>query len=270
MPVFLFAVFVAGINSLQQIILIFVSIHFFLYPASNGFNSYYDKDEKSIGGLKNPPPVSRELLIVSLIFDAIALLLGLMVSLQFSVMLLVYGLISKAYSHPGIRLKKYPVIGWLTVSFFQGFFVFLTVITGLHLGWQLPFNYNYVIPALLSTLLLMASYPMTQVYQHKEDKIRGDLTLSLKLGILGTFHFTALMFFLASTGYLYFFIVRYDFVTAVLFLMFLSPVLIYFLWWYLQVRRDTSAADFQSTMNLNLISSLCLNGFFLWKILGDI
>ena len=30
------------------------------------------------------------------------------------------------------------------------------------------------------------AYPMTQIFQHEEDK-RGDETLSLKLGIKGTF-----------------------------------------------------------------------------------
>ena len=41
------------------------------------------------------------------------------------------------------------------------------------------------IPAILSSLLLFGSYPMTQIYQHEEDARRGDKTLSLKLGIQG-------------------------------------------------------------------------------------
>ena len=34
--------------------LIFVILHILVYPASNGYNSYMDRDEGSIGGLKNP------------------------------------------------------------------------------------------------------------------------------------------------------------------------------------------------------------------------
>ena len=54
------------------------------------------------------------------------------------------------------------------------------------------------IPALLTTMMLMSAYPITQVYQHKEDRERGDFTLSLSLGILGTFHFTAFAFVMTT------------------------------------------------------------------------
>ncbi|MEJ7660328.1 MAG: UbiA family prenyltransferase [Hymenobacter sp.] len=37
---------------------VFVVLHLLAYPASNGCNSYYDKDEDSIGGRK-PRPRSR-------------------------------------------------------------------------------------------------------------------------------------------------------------------------------------------------------------------
>ena len=41
--------------------------------------------------------------------------------------------------------------------------------------------------AFLCTLMLLGSYPMTQVFQHEEDAKRGDLTLSRILGIKGLF-----------------------------------------------------------------------------------
>jgi len=94
-----------------------------LYPASNGYNSYFDKDEKSIGGLKNPPPVNTSLYYFSILLDIAAIVIAFWkISLLFSIMLLIYGLISKAYSHPSVRLKKYPILGWLTVGIFQGSF----------------------------------------------------------------------------------------------------------------------------------------------------
>src|SRR5688500_6701238 len=113
MPVFLFSLAVSPNVTGNTLLWTFIIFHVFLYPASNGYNSYFDKDEKSIGGLKNPPPVNKVLYYLSLSFDAIALILGyLMINLSFALMLLVYGLVSKAYSHPDIRLKKYPVTGW--------------------------------------------------------------------------------------------------------------------------------------------------------------
>src|SRR5690554_7006697 len=44
----------------------------FRSPASNGYNSYFDKDEESIGGLETPPPINKALLHYSFFFDAIA------------------------------------------------------------------------------------------------------------------------------------------------------------------------------------------------------
>jgi 1,4-dihydroxy-2-naphthoate octaprenyltransferase len=95
MPVFLFAASISPIEDLGRFVLVFFILHLLLYPASNGYNSYFDKDEGSIGGLKNPPKVSHELYIVSLIFDGLALILGLIISWQFVIMLFIYGAISK-------------------------------------------------------------------------------------------------------------------------------------------------------------------------------
>ena len=53
------------------------------------------------------------------------------------------------------------------------------------------FEKTNLLLALVSTLFLCGSYPLTQVYQHEEDARRGDRTLSLRLGIRGTFVFAA-------------------------------------------------------------------------------
>src|SRR5690554_3619360 len=98
LPVFLFSLaFVEGLEP-GGVLLVFVILHFFLYPSSNGYNSYYDKDEESIGGLKYPPKVNKGLRYLSFAFLGASLLLGLLVNVAFSSMLLVYSLISMAYS----------------------------------------------------------------------------------------------------------------------------------------------------------------------------
>ena len=270
MPVFVLACAlpVNGIDHFNTA-LCFIILHFLVYPASNGYNSYFDKDEYSIGGLKNPPKVSKELYWVSLALDGVALILSLYISIEFALMILLYGLVSKAYSHPSIRLKKYPILGWLAAGIFQGYFtVLLSVMAIYEMSLGETLNSRIQLPALLSTVLLLGSYPMTQVYQHDEDGRRGDETISRKLGILGTFHFTALAFTLALFGYFGFFYTIFGLQKAVLFPLFLSPVLVYFLSWYLRVRKDPNEADYTSTMHLNLISSLMLNGYFLYLFLA--
>ena len=105
LPIFLFAVSISNNPFLGNVLLVFFILHFLLYPASNGYNSYFDKDEGSIGALKNPPEVSLQLYRVSLLLDGIAILLGFLINWQFVVMIFIYGIVSKAYSHPSIRLK---------------------------------------------------------------------------------------------------------------------------------------------------------------------
>ncbi|MEL6534278.1 MAG: UbiA family prenyltransferase, partial [Bacteroidota bacterium] len=255
MPVFLFALAFDPQVVWWEAVLIFIILHLLVYPASNGFNSYFDKDEDSIGGVEKPLPVSRQLYWAALLFDALGLLLSLIISIEFALMVLLYGLISKAYSHPSVRLKKYPVAGWLIVGLFQGYFTWCMVWIGLH-GWTAFLAEPAVhLPAALSTLLLWGSYPMTQVYQHEEDARRGDQTLSLMLGVRGTFRFVMVVFGLANFSLLFLFYSQFSLTLAVLFQLALTPVLIFFLRWYLAVLKDVRAADFKRTMQLNLLSS---------------
>ena len=107
LPINLFSLSLSPNLNDSRMFWVFFILHFFLYSASNGYNSYFDKDEKSIGGLKNPPPVNTGLYYLSLLLDVAAVVLGyIKLNMTFAVMLLVYGLVSKAYSHPQIRLKK--------------------------------------------------------------------------------------------------------------------------------------------------------------------
>ncbi len=297
MPIFLFAFSNSSILFQNQTIggyyfnafIMFISIHLFLYPASNGYNSYFDKDEDSIGGLEKPPKVEKNLYYAALLFDLVAILLGLLVSIDFAVMLFIYGLISKAYSHPVIRLKQYPIISLLTVGFFQGFFVYFMCSMALNnfslqnLGGILGSLFTYLfalkldmvmislkgfpimffMPAFLAMLLLFGSYPMTQIYQHKEDSKRGDKTISLLLGIKGTFYFVGIMFFIANLGFVAYFNYLEDFTSLIIFEVCLLPILGYFTYWFMLVRKDEKNANFQHTMRLNILSSVCMSVAFL-------
>ena len=269
LPIFLFALAITphSINWIDALVL-FVCWHFFIYPASNGFNSYFDKDKESIAGIKYPPKVTKELYYFSIALDVIGILLALCIHLTTAISMLIYGLISKAYSHPSIRLKKRPVVSWIIVSVFQGYFVFLVTYWAIH---DIPISRLTTsmiqIPALLTTMMLMSAYPITQVYQHKEDRERGDFTLSLRLGVLGTFHFTALGFVITALGYVSYFFYYHDSQTMLLYLILMIPLLIYYIFWYQKVIKSIDLADFEHTMKLNRLSALCLNAFFLLLII---
>lgn len=271
LPIYLFSLAISPNLNESRMFWTFIILHLFLYPASNGYNSYFDKDEKSIGGLKNPPPVNKGLYFLALLFDLIALILGyLKINTMFAWMLLIYGLISKAYSHPSVRLKKYPITGWAVAGLFQGFFTFIMCYVSINnFSLENCWNTHVLFPAVLCSLMLWGNYPMTQIYQHEEDAKRGDHTLSLKLGIRGTFIFSGIVFSVATAGFVFYFINFYEIKYTYIFLLALFPVLGYFLFWFLKVMKDESNANYTYTMGLNLISATCLIVFFLYFFLDS-
>lgn len=271
MPVFFFALALSPNLNGDRLLIVFVSLHLFLYPSSNGYNSYFDKDEKSIGGLRNPPKVTKGLYYLSLIFFVISLILGLKINWQFSSMLLVYSLVSMAYSHPSIRLKKYPYLSWVVAGFFQGCFTFGLAYAGLSdFGWEVFTKSHVLIPGSLTSLMLWGSYPLTQVYQHKEDAKRGDITLSLKLGKKGTFVFSSIWFLVTGLCFSWFFLDRNQESGFFGFLLAMLPVVLYFMIWFSFVRKDEDKyTNYTWAMWMNRISAIALNVFFVWYFLEN-
>jgi len=269
LPVFLFSLSVSPNSNGQSILWTFLIIHLLLYPASNGYNSYFDKDEKSIGGLRNPPPVNTGLYYLSLLFDGAAIALAIWkLTIPFAIMLFIYGLVSKAYSHPLIRLKKYPYTSWFVAGLFQGCFTFIMCYMGINkFDFAQAVKPAVLIPAFLSSAMLWGNYPMTQIYQHEEDAKRGDITLSLKLGIKGTFLFVLGMFSLSVVGFSLYFNKTYSVHYALVFVCALMPVVLFFLYWFYKASKDERKADFTHMMWLNFISATCLNGFFIYLFL---
>lgn len=266
MPVFLFALAINPNLDGARILLVFLSLHLFLYPSSNGYNSFFDRDEESIGGLKHPPKVTPDLYWLSQGFLLIALILGALISWSFASMLLVYALVSMAYSHPKIRIKKYPWASWFIAGFFQGYFTFVMAYSGLGgLGWEVIFKSHVVIPGLLTSLMLWGNYPLTQVYQHREDSKRGDHTLSIKLGIKGTFLFSALLFAITGAAFVWYFIDQNQTQIVWIYLSAMAPIILFFLIWFRFVLQNASKyASYSWAMGMNTFSALALNAFFIY------
>ncbi|PAC32480.1 UbiA family prenyltransferase [Flectobacillus sp. BAB-3569] len=267
MPVFWFALSQSSTLHTDKAILVFILLHLLIYPASNAYNSFYDKDESSIGGLENPPPVTKDLYYTAWCLDIAAIILAWFFdSWILALGLFLYSTVSKAYSYDKVRLKKYPIISWLTVGVFQGGFTYLLVLQSAgQLTWSELFSSNNLLPAVLSTCNLLGFYPMTQVYQHEEDAKRGDLTISRLLGIRGTFLFTAGIFSLVTVGFYFFFAgkMMMGFPIFLIYLLILSPVLLFFNLWFIKVLKNEAFANFKNTMILNFLGGICLNAFFI-------
>ncbi len=246
---------------------VFVVLHLLAYPASNGYNSYYDKDEDSIGGLKTPPKVTPELLHLVWLFDLLAVVGAALISVPFAALVVVYLLVSKAYSYDGIRLKKYPLLSTAVVVVFQGAFTFLMTQVGAGAPPAQLFEKTNLLLAVVSTLFLCGSYPLTQVYQHAEDGRRGDRTLSLRLGIRGTFVFAAVGLLAGAGALALTYWLRGEPRNILIFLVATGPVVALFGRWAWLAWHDAAHANFAWTMRMNQVSSLCLSAAFIAMLL---
>lgn len=256
MPVYFFAL--SQVNHINRFnaILVFIVLHLLVYPASNGYNSYMDRDTSPIGGLKKPLQPTKQLFIVTVCMDIVAIVFSFYVSLIFVIGIFLYILASRAYSYRKIRLKKYPITGYLTVVIFQGAVTFFLVYHGADSNHTIDVP---VISMIASSLLIGGFYPLTQVYQHEEDIKDGVNTISYKLGYTGTFIFTGIIYALAFCALGLQFFLNLEWMRFIILQTFMLPVLVYFFIWFRKVLKNNKEANFRNTMRMNLIASVCTN-----------
>ncbi len=260
LPVFLFALTelkTEDIRVLPALVLFFI-LHLLVYPSSNAYNSLHDQDKGSIGLIKVPLPAGKELVWVTMLMDIAAVLFSLFVNVYTSLGVFIYILFSRLYSHRKIRLKKYPVIGFLTVFIFQGCWIYILVqyaaaaavpIASIRLG-------------ICASCLIGAIYPLSQIYQHQQDKQDGVTSISYMLGYRGTFVFSGLLFVAGTVLYAAEHIASNRETELFIFMGCQFPVIVYFVYWFLRVWKDTSEANFKHTMRMNIIASFCMNASF--------
>ena len=272
MPVFWFALSQVGPDERDwwRASLIFVILHLLVYPASNGYNSYMDRDSGPIGGLQHPPAPTPQLFRLTVGMDILALLLGCLIGGYFVAGLVIYILASRAYSYRGIRLKKYPFLGWLTVVSCQGALIFFVVYQGSHKVHSTSSGLDTPVEAMIiSSLLLGSFYPLTQIYQHEEDRRDGVRTLSMVLGYRGSFIFTGLLYLIAFLLLAHYFLTTFQFTEFYALATCMLPVVVYFFGWAIKVWRDPAQANYSHSIRMNVLGSICLNiGFMLVLIIG--
>jgi 1,4-dihydroxy-2-naphthoate octaprenyltransferase len=219
-----------------------------------------DRDETSIGGLSKPLQPTKQLFYVTVIMDILATGMSLMISYYFTIGVLLYILASRAYSYRGIRLKRFPLLGYLIVIACQGALTFFLSYHGASTGKTLNIP---VWPILAATLLIGGYYPLTQVYQHEEDLRDGVQTISYKLGKKGTFIFCGIVFALATAAMFFTFTTQKQLKLFFIFTICMLPMVIFFLQWMMKVWKDGSKANFKNSLRMNLLASCCTTICFL-------
>jgi 1,4-dihydroxy-2-naphthoate polyprenyltransferase len=270
LPVFLFAVSQEHFINWINVIIAFVILHLLIFPSCNGYNSFQDKDESSIGGLKYPPKVTINLYYTTLLMDVTGILCALLVSIYFSISVLIMVLASRAYSYRKLRLKKYALTGFLTVFIFQGAFVYLSSSIAISkFSLVQLFSFSNIICMSIASLFIGSIYPLTQIYQHKADLKDGVESISYKLGFAGTFIFSALLFTTAALLMFYYFNLKHQMAALTLFLLITLPVILWFILWFLKTIKNNFNANYENTMIMTIVTSGCMNLYFLVLILNN-
>lgn len=241
-------------------ILAFLIIHLLLYPASNGYNSYMDRDTESIGGIEKPMQPTKELFYTTVAMDIAGVILSFFIAWWFAGALLIYIICSRLYSYRRIRLKQFPVIGYLTVIANQGALIFAMVYFAAE---KIQEPHLPVTALIAASFLIGGFYPITQVYQHKADKKDNVQTISMLLGKRGTFIFCGIMYAIAFTLLFIQFRDTNNINSFFVLQVFFVPVVFYFIKWLVDVWKNDDAANFKNTMRMNALAGTCTNLAFI-------
>jgi 1,4-dihydroxy-2-naphthoate polyprenyltransferase len=264
MPVFWFALSFVGEINWARAAFAFLLIHVLLYPSSNGYNSFMDRDTESIGGIAKPMQPTRQLFFITVVMDVIGLIFSFFISWEFAAGFAFYILCSRMYSYRGIRLKRFPVLGYLIVILNQGALIFAMVYHAASKNLSMQFPLQGMIAA---AFLIGGFYPISQIYQHKADAEDGIKTISIMLGKKGTFIFCAVMYAIAFAILFFYYQHENKLVDFIILQIFFIAVIIYFLQWMLQVWKNETFADFKHTMRMNVLASTCTNFAFITLII---
>jgi 4-hydroxybenzoate polyprenyltransferase len=202
------------------------------------FNSAYDRDIGPVAYLPNPPEPPRWLAGLSLIWMLAGVVIGtLVIGLAFGLVLGICVVLSVLYSHPATRLKGRPgwdllinMVGYGAATTLGGLLVGKAAYLGFPAGAcattgpnllafpsvplpvaQVPLGQQFAevladgrfFLVLGFGLLFGSFYPGTQIYQAREDRQRGDLTLTTALGIRRALIVSLGLGVLASVSMLY-------------------------------------------------------------------
>lgn len=173
----------------------FANVHLLLFGGATAYNSYWDRDTGPVGGLKNPPGMTRWMWPASLMLQLLGLLVALPVGTLFVTFYGLSMLLFWLYSTPLFRWKGRPILSLIAIGISTG-------ANSVILGYlaaavvSAAVTITVIIPAVGTALILLSLYPVSQVYQLNEDTLRGDRTFAVQYGYHGVFLFFKISFML--------------------------------------------------------------------------
>ena len=266
-PVFLWGWLVAGGGWTGSVILAFIACHVFLYGGATAFNSYYDRDEGPVGGLERPPPVEPALLPFAVATKAVGWLLAAFVNLPFWLVYTGFAALSFAYSHPRVRLKAHTLGSLLTVGLGQGVLAFVAAWAAVRGELQTLLSFDGLLGASAATLLILALYPLTQLYQVEEDRARGDRTLAVAWSPARCFAFALGCSVLGGAAMLAELLRRFGGADALLVGLGLAGQVLAVAWWARRYEPRQVLTNYRHVMRLNTLSAGALGAYLVVRLL---
>src|SRR5690554_5720833 len=229
------ALFVDEINW-QQFWLQFLNVHVLLFGGATAFNSWWDKDEGPIGGLKNPPNMKSWMRLASLILQFVGLGWSFFVGWNFAFIYALSILFFWLYSTPLARWKGKPILSLVAIGISTGF---NSLLLGFLAAGGYPITFLEDFAALGVALIMLSLYPASQIYQTEEDAQRGDQTFAIRFGLNGVKWLFTIFFAVGAILISYGLIQVQYWVGLILgILSFIVYLIIGFLVWRLQNREE--------------------------------
>jgi 1,4-dihydroxy-2-naphthoate octaprenyltransferase len=173
----------------------FLNVHVLLFGGATAYNSWWDKDEGPIGGLKSPPKMNRWMWPVSMGLQFTGLVWAISFGWNFAIIYALSMLFFWLYSTPLARWKGKPLLSLVAIGISTGTNSFLM---GFLAAGGYPITFFEDAIALGVALILLSLYPVSQVFQTEEDSKRGDRTFAVQFGLIGVKRLFAILFPLGS------------------------------------------------------------------------
>jgi 4-hydroxybenzoate polyprenyltransferase len=159
-----------------------LNVHLLLNGGVTAYNSYYDEDDGPIGGIEHPPKMAPWMLPAALFVQAIGLAVATLEGPIFVGIFATTMALSILYSSRATRWKGRPLLSLSCVGIGTGVATFLM---GFLAGGDGGIDARIVAASGGVAVLLLAMYPVSQVFQIDEDRSKGTRTFAVAYGLHG-------------------------------------------------------------------------------------
>lgn len=228
----------------------FLNVHLLLFGGATAYNSYWDKDEGPIGGLKHPPGMNRWMWFASLLLQAVGLIIAIPMGSLYTGIYALSIFLFWLYSSPLSRWKSTPIKSLAAIGISTGT---NSVLLGYLAAGANTVGWGILLCAFGVALVLLSLYPTSQIYQMDEDEQRGDRTFAVKFGIRGVYRFFVGAYLAGISAITVALVIKHFLVAVVFF----GLSIITGIWtWKLLNTLEFDEEDYNRIMNIKYSTSL--------------